>query len=117
MLGLERSLGGVALVVFLASAYSQHSAHEHLVGALDRRIALLEKQAGDLRAQEAGEVVLLRGVLERLTIAIETAQAHDETAQAAQTETEDMAQLDLLSSKSFRLLTRPTVRDTNACDS
>jgi len=93
MLGLERSLGGVALVVFLASAYSQHSAHEHLVGALDRRIALLEKQAGDLRAQEAGEMVLLRGVLERLTIAIETAQAHDETAQAAQTETEDMAQV------------------------
>ena len=49
-----------ALVILLASAYSQYSAHERLVGALSTRIALLEKQADDARAQDADERVLGR---------------------------------------------------------
>ena len=89
-----------ALVILLASAYSQYSAHERLVGALGTRIALLEKQADDARAQDANERVLLRGALEKLTVTLEGQAAQgnarewvNETASAIMTEMEHLAQV------------------------
>ena len=89
-----------ALVILLASAYSQYSAHERLVGALGTRIALLEKQADDARAQDADERVLLRGALEKLTVTLEGQAAQgnarewvNETASAIMTEMEHLAQV------------------------
>ena len=94
---MERS-AAAALVILLASAYSQHSAHERLVGALGTRIALLEKQADDARAQDAHERVLLRGALEKLTVTLEGQAAQvnarewvNETASAIMTEMEHHA--------------------------
>ena len=89
-----------ALVILLASAYSQYSAHERLVGALGTRIALLEKQADDARAQDANERVLLRGALEKLTVTLEGQAAQgntrewvNETASDIMTEMEHLAQV------------------------
>ena len=89
-----------ALVILLASAYSQYSAHERLVGALGTRIALLEKQADDARAQDADERVLLRGALEKLTVTLEGQAAQgntrewvNETASDIMTEMEHLAQV------------------------
>jgi len=89
-----------ALVILLASAYSQYSAHERLVGALSTRIALLEKQADDARAQDANERVLLRGALEKLTVTLEGQAAQgntrewvNETASDIMTEMEHLAQV------------------------
>ena len=96
--GRMERLAAAALVILLASAYSQHSAHERLVGALGTRIALLEKQADDARAQDAHERVLLRGALEKLTVTLEGQAAQvnarewvNETASAIMTEMEHHA--------------------------